>query len=91
VEGSADPHSQAEQGRVAYAFPSAPRWAWRELQDFIEYKAEAAGIQVIYINPAYSSKTCSICGCIGVRQKHTFSCSSCGHLAHSDHNAAVNR
>lgn len=66
------------------------RWSWHELQTFVEYKAEAVGIRVIYVNPAYSSKTCSVCGCIGVRQKHKFSCSSCGHLAHSDPNAAVN-
>lgn len=66
------------------------RWAWYELQTFIQYKAEAAGIQVIYVNPAYSSKTCSVCGCLGSRVKHNFSCSSCGHLAHSDRNAAVN-
>lgn len=66
------------------------RWAWYELQAFIEYKAEAAGIQVIYVNPAYSSKTCSVCGCLGSRIKHKFSCLSCGHLAHSDRNAAVN-
>ncbi|ABA58671.1 Transposase, IS605 OrfB [Nitrosococcus oceani ATCC 19707] len=66
------------------------RWAWRELQDFIAYKAEAAGIRVIYVNPAYSSKSCSACGCLGSRIQHKFSCSSCGHLAHSDRNAAVN-
>ncbi len=64
------------------------RWAWRELQRFVEYKAQAAGIRVIYVNPAYSSKTCSICGCLGSRVKHKFSCS--GYLAHSNRNAAVN-
>ncbi|WP_238985463.1 RNA-guided endonuclease TnpB family protein [Nitrosococcus halophilus] len=65
------------------------RWAWRELQTFIEYKAEAAGIRVIYVNPTYSSKTCSVCGCLGARVKHKFSC-SCGHVAHADWNATRN-
>jgi IS605 OrfB family transposase len=65
------------------------RWAWRELQVFIEYKAQASGIEVIYLNPAYSSKTCSVCGCLGNRVKHKFSC-SCGHLAHSDLNSSLN-
>jgi len=35
------------------------RWAWAQLQGFVEYKAQAAGIRVEYVNRAYSSKTCS--------------------------------
>ena len=66
------------------------RWAWRELQDFVEYKAKEAGIQVVYVNPAYTSKTCSVCGNTGVRQKHRFSCPVCGRLAHADLNAGLN-
>jgi len=65
------------------------RWAWAELQRFIEYKAQAAGICVEYVNPAYTSQTCSICGSLGSRVKHHFSC-SCGSLAHSDLNASRN-
>ncbi|MBQ9405768.1 MAG: transposase [Desulfovibrio sp.] len=26
------------------------------------YKAGAAGIQMVYDNPAYTSQTCSVCG-----------------------------
>jgi len=66
------------------------RWAWRQLQTFIEYKAAAVGIQTVYINPAYTSQTCSVCGQRGSRQKHKFSCSYCASLAHSDKNAAIN-
>ena len=65
------------------------RWAWAQLQTFVAYKAEAAGVRVYYVNPAYTSKTCSVCGCIGVRVKHRFSC-TCGSLAHSDLNASRN-
>jgi IS605 OrfB family transposase len=65
------------------------RWSWYELQTFIAYKAEAVGIRVIYVNPTYSSKTCSVCGCLGSRVKHKFSC-SCGHVAHADWNASQN-
>jgi len=65
------------------------RWAWRELQSFVQYKAEAVGLQVVYVNPAYSSKRCSVCGGMGLRRKHQFSC-SCGHLAHSDLNSSRN-
>jgi IS605 OrfB family transposase len=65
------------------------RWAWRQLQTFIEYKAQAMGMLVVYVNPAYTSQTCSVCGQKGVRQKHRFSC-SCGNLAHADLNASQN-
>lgn len=65
------------------------RWAFRQLQQFVAYKAQAAGIGVVYVAPAYTSQTCSQCGQIGVRQKHRFAC-SCGFLAHSDGNAAQN-
>jgi IS605 OrfB family transposase len=65
------------------------RWAFRQLQDFVAYKSEAVGIAVVYINPAYTSQRCSVCGEIGKRVKHRFSC-SCGNLAHSDVNASRN-
>lgn len=65
------------------------RWAFRQLQDFVAYKAEALGLSVVYVNPAYTSKTCSVCGAIGKRDKHRFSC-SCGNRRHADVNASVN-
>ena len=65
------------------------RWAWLQLQFFVTYKAQAVGIQVVYVNPAYTSQTCAQCGQIGMRRKHRFVC-SCGLLAHSDVNAASN-
>lgn len=65
------------------------RWAFRQLQTFIAYKAQAAGIEVIFVDPAYSSQACSLCGEKGRRQKHLFTC-SCGFRAHADCNAARN-
>jgi len=65
------------------------RWAFRQLQDFVKYKAEAVGIRVVFVKPAYTSQTCSVCGAIGKRVKHSFSC-SCGTRRHSDVNAALN-
>ena len=66
------------------------RWSWHELQQFVEYKAEAKGISVKYVNPAYTSQTCSKCDCLGSRHKHLFKCSNCGSYQHSDCNAAIN-
>lgn len=65
------------------------RWAWSQLQTFVAYKAEAAGIRVEFVNPAYTSQTCSVCGCLGTRVVHRFSC-TCGSLVHSDLNASRN-
>ena len=65
------------------------RWAFRQLQGFVEYKARAVGISVVYVNPAYSSQTCSACGQLGARLKHRFEC-SCGLRAHADLNASRN-
>ncbi len=66
------------------------RWPWRELQQFVEYKAEGQGIEVVYVRPEYSSLTCSQCRSLGIRKKHLFKCLSCGSYQHSDRNAAVN-
>lgn len=65
------------------------RWAWRQLQGFIEDKARAAGLRVVYVDPAYTSQTCSVCLQLGTREKHRFSC-TCGRLAHSDLNSSQN-
>lgn len=65
------------------------RWAFRPLQDFFSYKAAAAGIHVVFVNPAYTSQTGSVCGEIGKREKHSFSC-PCGTRRHADVNASRN-
>jgi IS605 OrfB family transposase len=38
------------------------RWAFRQLQDFVSYKAQGAGLSVAFVDPAYTSQTCSVCG-----------------------------
>ena len=66
------------------------RWAFRQLQTFIEYKARALGIEVVYVDPAYTSQTCSDCSSLGTRVKHRFVCDQCGLRAHADLNASRN-
>lgn len=66
------------------------RWPWAQLQTFILYKAQAAGLKVVLVNPAYTSKLCSECGQKGIRTKHRFVCQNCGIQRHSDLNAARN-
>lgn len=66
------------------------RWSFDQLRQFVEYKAEAVGIEVRYVSPAYTSQTCSHCLSLGKRVKHHFYCSNCGSLQHSDLNASQN-
>lgn len=66
------------------------RWSFRELQKFIVYKAEEVGIKVRFVPPAYTSITCSRCVQLGSREKHCFTCVSCGLRTHADYNASLN-
>ena len=65
------------------------RWPFRELQQMIVDKASRLGMRVMFVDPRYTSKTCSACGAIGKRKKHRFEC-HCGYRAHSDLNAGRN-
>jgi hypothetical protein len=57
------------------------------------YKAKRSGVFVRYIDPWYTSRTCSACGHAGKANRKIqslFQCVSCGHVANADNNAAVN-
>ncbi len=66
------------------------RWPFRQLQEMIFYKAENVGMEVVRVNPAYTSCTCADCLSLGQREKHQFRCFSCGLRAHADCNASRN-
>lgn len=66
------------------------RWPFRDLQQKIVDKACRAGIEVIFVDPRFTSKTCPHCNAIGTRQKHRFVCKNCGYRAHSDLNGGRN-
>jgi IS605 OrfB family transposase len=52
-------------------------WSYYELQSFIIYKAKHNGIAVRFIDPAYTSQRCSVCGQLGKRiSQTTFSCNN---------------
>jgi IS605 OrfB family transposase len=69
-------------------------WSYFELQQFIEYKALARGIPVVYIDPAYTSQACCRCGHVerGNRNKarHWFKCRACGYQSSDDRVASIN-
>ena len=72
------------------------KWSYYELQNMIKTKAQKAGIKVNIIEPAYTSKTCSWCGEIGIRNGTSFTCQNpnCKQYGvkdiHADYNAARN-
>ncbi len=66
------------------------QWQHGAIRRAVESKAQMAGLAVVFVNPAYTSQNCSRCGLRGIRQRHSFTCPSCGYSQHADRNAAVN-
>ena len=65
-------------------------WAFKKLQDMIQYKAVWEGIPVVFIKPNYTSQICPKCFSTNKRIKHTYSCSHCSYQANSDFVGSVN-
>ena len=64
-------------------------WSFYRLAQFIEYKAKLAGISVEYVNPAYTSQTCPICGNVHHANDRNYTC-ECGFHIHRDLLGAMN-
>jgi putative transposase len=65
-------------------------WSFHQLRSFLEYKAIDAGVPLVAVNPAYTSKTCHRCGERGHRDALVFSCTTCGFVGDADINASLN-
>jgi len=68
-------------------------WNIYDLQQKIKYKAANIGIEVVMVDPAYSSQRCYKCGSIHEDNRptqETFKCIKCGHEDNADRNAAKN-
>lgn len=64
-------------------------WSFYRLARYIEYKAALAGIRVEYVNPAYTSQICPVCGKHNHAKDRKYQC-SCGFHGHRDIVGAVN-
>ena len=68
-------------------------WAFYQLRSYIAYKAAWAGVEVRFVDPAYTSQTCSTCGHCEKANRQTqasFLCQQCGCYLNADINAARN-
>ncbi len=68
-------------------------WAFAQLGAFLGYKAEAAGVAFVQVDPAYTSQKCSACGWVDKKNRRSqaeFECGRCCFVGHADHNAAIN-
>ena len=66
---------------------------WGVIHHQLSYKAEYAGRELVRVDPAYTSRTCSGCGVIRTERLETyrlFVCQACGLVQDRDLNAARN-
>ncbi|MEG4363588.1 transposase [Microcoleus sp. C2C3] len=83
------PRSKTERRRTN-------NWAFYQLRLFVGYKANIAGVKVVFFPAAYTSQTCSRCGHIhavkgkSYRNGKVFKCGHCGFEHDADINAANN-
>ncbi|ALV63350.1 Transposase [Thermococcus sp. 2319x1] len=61
------------------------RWSFRKLQSIIEYKAKLKGVRVVFVNPAFTSSLCPICGeKLSPNGCRVLKCLNCGFEADRD-------
>ena len=69
--------------------PSLHTWSFYRLAQYIEYKAKLAGIEVEYVDPAYTSQKCPQCGNTHHAKDRKYIC-KCGYHTHRDLLGAIN-
>nr|WP_308801327.1 transposase [Streptomyces polyasparticus] len=68
-------------------------WAFAQLGRFVEYKARRAGVPVLFVDPAYTSRICAECAYtdkLNRVSRGRFVCRSCGFVDHADRNGSRN-
>lgn len=67
-------------------------WAYRQLLSSVELAAEARGVPIAFVNPAWTSRTCPECGDARAanRRGSEFKCGYCGYRNHADVVGATN-
>jgi len=65
---------------------------WATFRQYLTYKAENAGREIVFVDPAYTSKCCSNCGTLfqDFNLSTRWVACACGLSLDRDHNAAIN-
>ena len=64
-------------------------WSFYRLTQYIVYKARLAGIKILFINPANTSKKCPYCSNLNTTDNRHYEC-ECGYKSHRDRVGAYN-
>jgi len=88
ANGTYLPNGAAAKGGLNKSIVDA---GWAMFQQFCTYKAANAGRDVLFVNPRYTSQSCSGCGQVRKKElsERWHSC-ECGTELDRDHNAAIN-
>ena len=72
-------------------------WTYFDLRQKVKYKAEEHGIELVLVDPRYTSQRCSQCGHIDRQNRPKeekgqafFQCTHCGFKTNADYNASLN-
>ena len=68
-------------------------WNFGQLRKFLEYKSLLNGVQLVVVEPRYTSQTCSCCKHIGKRTNKVFKCTNQNcevDVLDADYNASLN-
>ena len=89
LRNSASKKLRTSKGKnVNYIVNTLP---YRMFQNLLEYKCLDRGINVVYVDPAYTSKQCSRCGSLNTSRKQTlFKCEACNYSLDADLNGSRN-
>jgi putative transposase len=81
------------KGRLRKTFVNKlQRWSYTKTINRIKCLCEELGVLPVFINPAYTSQTCSYCNTVdkSARVGEIYSCKVCHHVFDADYNAALN-
>lgn len=69
-------------------------WSFYQLEQFLIYKSNQIGSEVLKVNPDYTSQRCPKCGTIRKENRnhkyHEYICSNCGYHSNDDRIGAMN-
>jgi putative transposase len=69
------------------------RWPFRKITEQLKWKGEEYNIEVVQVSEAYTSRTCSACGCVRKAnrvERGLYKCSDCSTMINADINGAIN-